>query len=177
MSRKISLTVIDQMVCLVDHEVMTETLHRLSPEILKKIFIELQIFAESKTHEYIAEHCNTSPETITRFLNKKRGANPERFTLNMALKLWEGLGHPPETLIADCNVDPLLAERIKRIQESEWKELFDLLINVLGDAEYADPVELGEVKGDLKNLWRRIVKIKDQLPDNPGGKLSNLSKE
>lgn len=152
---------------------MPETLHRLSPKILRRIFEELKKLSESKTHEDIAEYCNTSPETITRFLNKKRGANPERFTLNMALKLWQGLGHPPETLIADCNVEPLLAERIKRIQESDYRGLFELLVDVLKDYEFADPGQLAMVEAGLKTIRETIFSRKEQPPAEPGGKLSN----
>lgn len=93
----------------------------------------------------------------------------------MALKIWEGLGHSPETLIADCNVDPLWAAKIKRIQASEYARIIELFLEVFSNWEYASPAELAKVEGYLEMIRDRIIEVKDQPPAAPGGLLSNSS--
>lgn len=150
MSSKKFHKVIDHGVVLEDYSAMSDTLHNLTVTILDKIFQGLEKAVKSMTRDEIAEVCNTSAETVIRLLNKKRGTNPERFTLNMAIKLWEGLGHSPETLIADCNIDPAQAAKIKKIESSPVSELLTLMIEVLADHDMVNPVYLGDIKSKLE---------------------------
>jgi len=161
------------LVVLMDYVFMVERLHKLTPKIILKIFSNLERAKKTHTFDELAEFCNTSQENLVRIFNKRRGKNPERFTLNMALKLWEGLGHPPETLIADCNVEPLLAAKIKRIQASDYNHALQLFLEVFADWEYANPQELAKVEGYLEAIRDRIIEARDRPPAAPGESLSN----
>ena len=146
-------------------------IHRLLNPIRNKILNLIEIkLKEGFTLEQIGEMCDLTKTHISTLRSGKRGAN---LTLNVALKIWEGLGNPPETLIIDCNVKPLLAEKIKRIQASDYAQVLNLFIEVFSDWEYASPRELGEIEGALKMIRNRIIEIKSQLPIKPGDLLSN----
>lgn len=149
-----------------------EDIHPLFESIRRKILDLIdQKNREGLSLEKIGELCGLTKTHISTLRSGKRGAN---FSLNAALKIWTGLGHPPETLIADCNIEPILAKKIKQIQQGEYARLLALLVNILCDLEYVDDLrELAKVEGYLEAIWDRIVKLKDQQPAAPGEKLSN----
>jgi len=151
-----------------DHRPMTDRLHPKTQAIIDKIFKRLEDLKKAKTFDELAELCQTSQENMVRIFNKRRGQNPERFTLNMALKIWTGLGNQPETLIADCSLDPLLVAKIRKIQASEYREVFDLMVEVLKDYEYANPGQLALIKAALETVKAAIIDQKNLQPGNPG---------
>lgn len=151
----------------------------LTSKIIDKIRDEIVIKTDKKHNGVslaeLADRCDCDPVFLG-FI--KKGERGPGIKLDYAIRIWTGLGHPPETLIADCNVEPILAERIKRIQEGEYAELLTLLINVLFDIAFVEDVrELAKVEGYLEAIYDRIVKLKDQRPAGCGEKLSNLSKD
>ena len=108
MSRKNYLVAIDFQPTFPDHFPMpAEMVHRLVFNIIEKLLQGLKELSKTHTREEIAELCKTSQETIVRIMNRKRGF-PEKFSLNMALKIWEGLGNPPETLLCPEPLQPII---------------------------------------------------------------------
>lgn len=149
-----------------------EEIHPLFDSIRQKILdlIDKKV-SEGLTLEKIGDLCGLTKVHISTLRSGKRGKN---FSLNAALKIWEGLGNSPETLIADCNVDPLLAVKIKNIQKSEYWPLFVLLVETLKDYEYADPGQLSMLEACLKIARDTIIFRKDQQAEPPGERLSGL---
>ena len=98
-------------------------------------------------------------------------------------KLCDLLDAKPEDLIKtyNCNVEPLLIAKIKHIRQSEYGELFDLMVDVLKDYEYADPLQfkeqLAEIRGALKAVRAGLLGRKSQPPVEPGRKLSNSAED
>lgn len=66
-------------------------------------------------------------------------------------KILKGILNRPPIEIIQTNEESILATKIKRIQKSNYREVFDLMVDVLMDYEYADPVQfdaqLNEISG------------------------------
>lgn len=153
-----------------------EDIHPLFESIRQKILDLIdKKNKEGISLEKIGEMCGLTKTHISTLRSGKRGSN---FSLNAALKIWTGLGHPPETLIADCNIEPLIAAKIKQIQKGEYDRLLFLMINVLYDLEYVNDLrELSKVEGYLEAIWDRIVNFKEQKQAKPGVKLLTFSED
>ena len=148
-----------------------KNLHRLVNPIRNKILnlIELKL-KEGFTEEQLGGMCDFTKTQISTLRSGRRGAN---LTLNAALKIWEGMGYPPETLIADCNVEPLLAKKIKRIQASDYARVLNLFLEVFSNWEYANPQRLTKIEGYLEAVKDEIVELKSQPPVEHGASSSN----
>jgi len=120
----------------------------------------------------LSEKCNCTPEFLGYLRDGKQGRG---IKLDYAIKIWLGLGHPPETLIADCNIDPLWAAKIKRVQASEYARIIELFLEVFSNWEFASPTELAKVEGYLEMIRDRIIEIKNRPLAESGGLLSNSS--
>ena len=117
-------------------------------------------------------------KNLSDFSNKYgKGSNPHFRTVYKALKVI--LGRTPIELStkSDCNIDPLLAVKIRRIQDSDYRELFDLLVDVLKDYEFADPGQLAVIKGALEAVRATVLARKSQPPAGPGEKLLNSAEK
>lgn len=140
--------------------------HKIVDDIHKKLLALIDDWiGKGYSAEKIGDICGLSKIQIYGLLKKpgEKGYRGANLSLNTAIRIWEGLGHPPETLIADCNVAPLLAEKIKRIQASEYNELFELCVEVLKNWEYINEIDaedLIEIRTLLKSLKRRITATK-----------------
>jgi len=133
-------------------------LHPLVLKVLDKIIQELKAPRKSRySYEEIAEKANTTPVTISRIANKERGSN---ISLDMAVKIWEGLGYQPETLLTDDHeqsiIDPRLAEKIAKILNGPLANFFNLVVNLLSNIEKPNAMVLAAIIGGLKAAWRKI---------------------
>lgn len=154
-----------------DENILDNELHPLVNIVKTKILgLINERRSEGLSDEKLGELCGFSKTYMHEIRKKLKG---DRFTLNAALKIWQGLGHPPETLIADCNVEILAAERIKRIQASDYNRTLILFLEVFSNWEHANPSELAKVEAYLEMIRDRIIAARDQQPADPGGKLSN----
>lgn len=127
--------------------------HRLVPIVIDKIkqkILEAKI--ELGSDAAVAERCNTSSETIQRTRTSKRGTN---LTLNMALKIWEGLGNDPGDLIPSTIKTK---SRIFNGFSNEQIELIDNVIEIINESKHIDDgVSFEALKSVTSALFDKLV--------------------
>ena len=138
--------------------------------VLKKI--RDGIHESDKTHEEIGDKSGVASETIGRIAGGKRGKN---LSLNMALRIWEGLGNQPETLLIALEPDALTARRVQAILSGPRADLFKLFLEVLHAGGEAEPFEMSELQGFLKGLLAVFRARKSPEPAAPGADCSPSS--
>lgn len=147
---------------------------QITNEIVSKIRQEIILQTDKKNRGIslaeLADRCECDPVFLGFIRKGERGPG---IKLDYAIRIWTGLGHPPETLIADCAVEPLLAARIKRIQAGDYARTLELFAEVFSNWEHASPTELAKVEAYLEMIRDRIIESKDRQEAEPGGKLSN----
>lgn len=131
--------------------------HWLVPIIIDRI---KQKIAEAKielgSDAAIAEKCNTSSETIQRTRTSKRGTN---LTLNMALKIWEGLGNDPGDLIPSLNKSK---SRIFNGFSREQIQLLDNVIDIINESKQIDDgVSFEALKSVTNALLDKLIEKKE----------------
>jgi plasmid maintenance system antidote protein VapI len=125
--------------------------HPLSEGTIRRIVEEVRrAWQSGKTQEEIAEACGTTQKHIHSII---KGKTLNKFTIDMALMLWTGLGHRPETLIPGDLID---YEKLEQIASGEYAELL------------ADFVELlAAAKPNNKDIWK-MAGVISYLKNNPG---------
>jgi len=133
--------------------------HRLVPIIVDKIKEKiLEAKAELGSDAKVAEKCNTSSETIQRTRTSKRGTN---LTLNMALKIWEGLGKDPGDLIPYTNRKKSIGLKDFSPEQSQ---LIDSVIEIINESENIDDgVSFDALKSVTEALLDKLVAKKMAL--------------
>ena len=122
--------------------------HPLSEETIMRIVEEVRrAWRNGKTQEEIAEACGTTQKHIHSII---KGKTLNKFTIDMALMLWTGLGHRPETLIPGGLIN---YEKLEQIAAGEYAELLADFVELLasGRANNKDIWKLAGVISYLKN--------------------------
>jgi len=97
----------------------------------------------------LARQIGITPGYLSNLLSSKQGS---QLTLAKALQLWMGLGNPPETLIGDFGIDPLIARNVYQILESNNKEFFLKILYILSYHEHIK-----------EQNWRKLASQIDQI--------------
>jgi hypothetical protein len=124
--------------------------HPLSEETIMRIVEEVRrAWRNGKTQEEIAEACGTTQKHIHSII---KGKTLNKFTIDMALMLWTGLGHRPETLIPGGLID---YEKLEQIASGEYAELLSDFVELLASG-----------KANNKDIWK-LAGVINYLKNNP----------
>lgn len=129
-------------------------IHRLVPVIRDKLLKLIDKFIkEGYSQEKIGEMCGLSKVHISTLLSGRRGRN---LTLNVALKIWEGLGNPPETLLGPPVKQPIITVVGQVPEVPSWVRVEDYLAVPLVEGRIAAGTGriVGEEISDLVWVYR-----------------------
>lgn len=115
------------------------------------------------------------PAELTKFMNYDR--NSKNIHLLSAYRILRALLDRPPIDIAQNNDETLFSTKINYIKKSDYRELYDLLFDVLNNCEYADPnqikAQLDDIKSSLKIIRTGLLAIKERPREECGESASN----
>jgi plasmid maintenance system antidote protein VapI len=121
----------------------------LTIEIIDKIVNELQKAwdnGKGLKQWQIAEKCQTSQKHINNLIH---GNFRDRFTLDMAIKIWIGLGHDPSTFFPGQNIGETLINE-------KCRDTYRLFMEVISAGDKIDPEYLKGIESILKMVRAHI---------------------
>ncbi|MDD3579481.1 MAG: helix-turn-helix transcriptional regulator [Desulfobacca sp.] len=140
---------------------MTEkTTHRGVELVLKKILAGVEAaLQEGETQASLAEKCGITHQQMNRLIRGLRGSN---LTLNMAFKIWEGLGHKLEYLFPGPIPEQLLIKTGDIIRGSD-AELLNQFIDILHN-RHSFCNDFDNLKSVVAATHRQLMAQKNQEP-------------
>ena len=127
---------------------------RLLDDIRKRI-------VAGETISSMARQTDLSPSMLSNLLASKKGRS---ISLSKILQIWMGLGNPPETLITEFGIEPVLARLICGIMESPEKQ--KILIKVVHilclweECKSLDIEGLNQFTGSIDALNKKVIEFK-----------------
>lgn len=148
---------------------------RIAEEIRERLLdhIRRRLIEGGVSLSVLARQIGITPGYLSNILSSKQGT---QLTLAKALQLWMGLGNPPETLIGDYGIDPLLAKNVYQVLESNNKELFLKILYILSYCEQIKDHDWKKLASQIDQIFQDVsisvsVDIKTLLsPDQSDAK-------
>jgi hypothetical protein len=140
-------------------------------EILEIYNFCLQRIGElNKSEGSFAIEQGLNPKDITKFKGHIGKFHKSKITFRNTYRILRGLLNYPPILLPLKDKSQDKAIKINKIEASEYKELFDLTVDVLADHKLASPKHLENLKGRLELMKEDIEEAKKQVEDPPSPK-------
>lgn len=127
---------------------------RLLDEIRKRI-------VAGETISSMARQTDLSPSMLSNLLASKKGRS---ISLSKVLQIWMGLGNPPETLITEFGIDPVLTRLMCSIMESpEKQEILIKVVHILAlweECKSHNIEELNKFTSSIDTLAKKVINLK-----------------